>query len=213
MLLCFMYINAYLSTFKLIWHLFAHWTNLLVWSCNSVMYSGFLALWQNLVSSTYLVIQLSWYLDHLYIYKNINRPNILPCGTSDVTSAPLLCVLLMQTRWQAQQTSYESIHVHCLLSLVLVISLSLTTDHVKILFGRPDRPDLCIMSLGWVGSYHITYHFLLSYHYRVRWIISYDISMCHITWVSWVISYDISHLCVRYHLIDICVNHKGTEIE
>ena len=51
MLLCPMYITEHLSTLKLICHLLAHSTSLLISSCSSIMSSGFLALWQSLVSS------------------------------------------------------------------------------------------------------------------------------------------------------------------
>ena len=43
-----MCITEHLSTFKLICHLLAHSTSLLISSCSSIMSSGFLALWQSL---------------------------------------------------------------------------------------------------------------------------------------------------------------------
>ena len=68
------------------------------------MSSGFLALWDNFVSSanldilmTILVlvsILVSIYRSFIYIYiRNSSDPNTLPCGTPDVTGAQLLLLV------------------------------------------------------------------------------------------------------------------------
>ena len=62
-----------------------------IYSCSSIMSSGFLALWQSLVSSANLDILLTILLSRSFIYIiNSSRPNTLPCGTPDVTGAQLL---------------------------------------------------------------------------------------------------------------------------
>ena len=71
--------------------LFTHSTSLLISSCSSIMPSGFLVLWQSLVSSANLDILLTIFVSWSFIYiRNNSRPNTLPCGTPDVTGAQLL---------------------------------------------------------------------------------------------------------------------------
>ena len=59
MLLCPMCITEHLSRLQLICHLLANSTSLLISSCSSIMSSGFLALWQSLVSSGARTTQLT----------------------------------------------------------------------------------------------------------------------------------------------------------
>ena len=55
------------------------------------MPSGFLALWQSLVSSANLDILLTILVSRSFMHiTNSSRPNTLPCGTPDVTGAQLL---------------------------------------------------------------------------------------------------------------------------
>ena len=151
--------TEHLSRLKLLCHLFAHSTSLLISSCNYIMASGFLALWQSLVSSANLDILLmilaSW--SFIYILEIV---------------AGLMHHLVVHQMWLVlccyrigwfipvgddQLTSFGSIwlhhiecHVHWLLPLVF---------HVvpcQMLFETPDRQDLllyccpCHMCL-WLG--------------------------------------------------------------
>ena len=81
--------NIYLHL-KLICLLFYYSTRLLISSCSSIMSSGFLAVWESLVSSANLDILLTILVSRLFIYIRNSWPNILPCGTPDVTGAQLL---------------------------------------------------------------------------------------------------------------------------
>ena len=81
MLLCLMYITEHLSTFKFICHLFAHSTSLLISFCSFVMSSGFIALWQSLVSSANLDILMTMSVSRSFTYiyiRNSSGPNTLP---------------------------------------------------------------------------------------------------------------------------------------
>ena len=80
-----MCITEHLSTLKRICHVLAHSTSLLISSCSSIMSSGFLALWQSLVSSANLDIFLTVLVSRSFIYMiNSSWPNTLPCGTPDL---------------------------------------------------------------------------------------------------------------------------------
>ena len=129
MVLCQMCITEHLSTLKHICHLFAHSTSLLISSSSSIMSSGFLGLWQSLVSSANFDILLTILVSRSFMHiRNSCRPNTLPCGTPDVTGAQLLygigrCIPVGDD----QLTSFGSIwlhhlecHVHWLLSNVQV---------------------------------------------------------------------------------------------
>ena len=63
--------------------------NLLISSCNSILSSGFRALWQSLVSSANLDI-LTILVSRSFNIRNSSRPHTLPCGKPDVTGAQLL---------------------------------------------------------------------------------------------------------------------------
>ena len=78
-----------LSKLKLICHLFAHSTNVLIYSSSSIMSSGFLALLQSLVSSENLNISLTILVFRSFYIWNSSRPNTLPCGTPHMTGARL----------------------------------------------------------------------------------------------------------------------------
>ena len=83
--------NIILWTLKLICHLLANSTSLLISSSSAIMPSRFLALWQSLVSSENVDNLLTILISRSFIYiRNSSGPNTPPCGPPDVTGAQLL---------------------------------------------------------------------------------------------------------------------------